>query len=94
MFAHLRQFLLRFLQNLRVAPILAQISAIEGNNEAAMNYFRKAVDAGWIRPWFARIDPIMADLRKDEGYLQILEDLEARLLEMREHPKMLASSQP
>ena len=31
---------------------------------------------------------------KDESYMQILEDLDARLLEMREHPKMLASNEP
>lgn len=34
----------------------------------------------------------MADLRKDARYLQILGDLEDKLLEMREHPKMMASN--
>ena len=78
----------------KIPYILAQISAIEGNNENAMNYFRKAIDAGWIRPWFARIDPIMADLRKDDAYLQILEELEGRLVEMRERSQILASNTP
>ncbi len=70
----------------------AQIAAIEGNSDAAIEYFRKAVDAGWTRAWVGRIDPIMADLRKDARYMQILEELEEKLLEMREHPKMLASN--
>ena len=71
--------------------VLAQIAAVEGNNDAAIEYFRKAVDAGWTKAWFGRIDPIMTDLRKDARYLQILEELEDRLLEMRDHPKTLAS---
>jgi hypothetical protein len=75
-----------------VSYVLAQISAIEGNNDAALEHFRQAVESGWIRPWFGRIDPIMADLRKDARYLQILDDLEVKLLEMRESPKMLAAN--
>ncbi len=74
--------------------VLAQIAAVEGNNDAAIEYLRKAVDAGWSRAWFGRIDPIMADLRTDARYMQILEELEEKLLEMREHPKTLASAKP
>ncbi len=78
----------------RLLYVLAQIAAVEGNNDAAIEYFRKAVNAGWTRAWFGRIDPIMADLRKDARYMQILEELEEKLLEMREHPKMMASTEP
>ena len=74
--------------------VLAQIASVEGNNDAAIEYFRKAVDAGWTKAWFGRIDPIMADLRKDARYMQMLEELEEKLLGMREHPKMLASNEP
>ena len=74
--------------------VRAQIAAVEKNNDIAIDYVRKAVDAGWTKPWFGRIDPIMADLRKDARFLQILEELEERLLEMREHPKMMASNEP
>jgi TolB-like protein/DNA-binding winged helix-turn-helix (wHTH) protein/Tfp pilus assembly protein PilF len=72
--------------------VLAQIAAVEGNNDAAIEYFRKAVDAGWTKAWFGRIDPITADLRKDARYIQILGELEEKLLEMREHPQVLASN--
>ena len=72
--------------------ILAQIAAVEGNNDLAIENFRKAVDAGWTKAWFGQIDPIMTDLRKDGRYMQILEELEDKLLEMREHPKVLASN--
>ena len=72
--------------------VRAQIAAVEKDNDVAIDYVRKAVDAGWIKAWFGRIDPIMSDLRKDARYLQILEELEDRLLEMREHPKTLASN--
>ena len=34
---------------------------------------------------------IMAEFRKDARYVEILEELEEKLLEMREHPKMMAS---
>jgi len=74
--------------------VLAQIAAVEGNNDAAIEYVREAVNTGWTRAWFGRIDPIMADLRKDARYMQILEELEEKLLEMREHPKLLASNEP
>jgi hypothetical protein len=74
--------------------VLAQIAAVEGNNDAAIEYVREAIEAGWVRPWFGRIDPIMTDQRKDARYIQMLEDLEEKLLEMREHPKMLASNEP
>jgi len=36
----------------------------------------------------------MAELRKDARYMQILGELENKLLKMREHPKMLASDEP
>jgi TolB-like protein/DNA-binding winged helix-turn-helix (wHTH) protein/Tfp pilus assembly protein PilF len=71
--------------------VLAQIAAVEGNNGAAIEYVREAVEAGWTRVWFGRIDPIMADLREDTRYLQLLDELEDKLIEMREHPKMMAS---
>ena len=70
--------------------VLAQIAAVEGNNDAAIEYLRKAVDAGWTRAWFGRIDPIMADLRKDARYMQILEELEDKLFKMRERTTVLA----
>jgi hypothetical protein len=74
--------------------VLAQIAAVEGNNDAAIEYFRKAVNAGWSKAWFGRIDPITADLRKDARYIKMLDELENKLLKMREHPKILASAEP
>ena len=74
--------------------VLAQIAAVEGNYDAAIEYVRAAIEAGWTKAWFGRIDPIMAGLRKDARYMQILEELEEKLSEMREHPKMLASNEP
>ena len=71
----------------------AQIAAVEGNSDAAIEYVREAVEAGWTKPWFGRIDPIMAELRKDTRFMKILGDLENKLSEMREHPKMLASNE-
>ena len=67
----------------------AQIAVIEGNNDVAIDFFRKAIDAGWTKAWFARIDPIMADLRKDLRFIEILEELEGKLSEMRERSKLL-----
>ena len=72
--------------------VLAQIAAVEGNNDAAIEYVREAVEAGWVKAWFGRIDPIMADLREDARYMQILEELEEKLLKMRERSVILAKS--
>ena len=76
-----------------VQPGLNRISE-EGDNDVAIDYVRKAIDAGWTRAWFGRIDPIMADLRKDARYMQILEELEKKLLAMRERTQVLASNDP
>ena len=72
--------------------VRAQIAAVEGDHNTAIDSFRKAVDGGWPKAWVARIDPIMAELRKDARFMQILEELEAKLLNMRENPMTLASS--
>ncbi len=77
-----------------VQYVRAQIAVLEGNNDAAIEHFRQAVDTGWTKAWFGRIDPIMADLRKDARYLQILEELEEKLLAMRERTQVLASNYP
>lgn len=77
-----------------VQYVRAQIAVLEGNNDAAIEYFRQAVETGWTKAWFRRIDPIMADLRTDARYKQILEKLEDRLLAMRERTQVLASNNP
>jgi TolB-like protein/DNA-binding winged helix-turn-helix (wHTH) protein/Tfp pilus assembly protein PilF len=73
--------------------VLAQIAAVEGNNDAALEHVRQAVEAGWSKPWFGRIDPIMTNLRKDLRYLQLLDELEDKLLEISAHPKKMASNE-
>ena len=75
-----------------IAYATAQIAAVEGNKEIAVNRFREAVDAGWSKAWFARIDPIMADLREDPRFVDILEDLEERLSKMRQNEIVLAEN--
>jgi hypothetical protein len=72
-----------------IGYVLAQIAAIEGNNDAAIESVREAIEAGWTKAWFGRIDPIMVGLREDARYMQTLEELEEKLLEMREHPEAL-----
>jgi len=71
--------------------IRAQIAAVEGDTDVAIDYVRKAVDVGWSRAWFGRIDPIMAELRKDARFMQILEELEDRLSELRGNIGVLAA---
>jgi len=74
--------------------VLAQIAVIEGNNDAAIEYLHDAVEAGWTKLWYGRIDPIMADLREDARFIEILEELEENLAEMREQPNTFASNEP
>ena len=77
----------------RIPYILAQIAAIKGNNEVAMEHFREAVDAGWIRTWYTRIDPLMSDLRKDARFMQMLDDIDEKLSRMSVDEVVIVASQ-
>ncbi len=71
--------------------MLAQIAAIEGNNEAAIDYFRKAIDLHWSTAWYARIDPITEELRADDRFSDLLKGLESDLSVMQERIQLVVA---
>ena len=66
--------------------------AVRGDTEEAIKFLRKAVDNGWSKHWFAERDPNLVSLYDDPEFKQILADLRARVAEMRERSKVLASN--
>ncbi len=66
-----------------VAYVLGQIAALNGDNDAAIDHLRQAVDDGWRQTWFARLDPIMAEAIKDRRFGKILGEVDASLAETR-----------
>jgi tetratricopeptide (TPR) repeat protein len=70
--------------------LMTQMAAIEGRHDAAIEHFKKAIQLHWTRAWYTRIDPITSDLRKDERFVGLLEELESNLLDMRERVQLAA----
>jgi tetratricopeptide (TPR) repeat protein len=67
-----------------VAYVRSQIAALLGDSDMAVDQLRQAVDAGWRRTWYARMDPIMAEVKKDTRFDEILDEVDASLLVMRD----------
>jgi serine/threonine protein kinase/tetratricopeptide (TPR) repeat protein len=63
--------------------VLAAISAIEGKQEEALAWLKKAIDAGWRDYQVSLLDPWLENLRDDERFKQMMADIRATLDEMR-----------
>jgi TolB-like protein/DNA-binding winged helix-turn-helix (wHTH) protein/tetratricopeptide (TPR) repeat protein len=59
--------------------VQAQIAAIEGDRDAAIRLLQQAVDEGWTRVWFTRVDPIMQNISHDSRFQQTLNAVEQKL---------------
>jgi Tfp pilus assembly protein PilF len=62
---------------------IACINAIQGNRGEAYKWLQKAIDAGWR---FFRIglrDPMLEDLHEDNQFKQMMEEVEAKVYDMR-----------
>jgi non-specific serine/threonine protein kinase len=51
---------------------IAAVLAIRKNNDEAVRWFQKAIDAGWRLYRFAQIDPFFETLRTDERFRQMI----------------------
>ncbi len=62
---------------------LAAIHAALGNKTDAMMWLQKAVDRGWRDYRYARIDPQLENLRNDDRFKRLMEDVKGKVDEMR-----------
>jgi adenylate cyclase len=61
----------------------ASLNALGGIKQQALVSLRKAIDLGWRRSWFAKLDPPMELLRDDPEFKEMMEEVERDLDWMR-----------
>lgn len=62
---------------------LAAIHAIQGNKTEAYTWLQKAIEAGWRTYRLALIDPLFENLRNEQQFKQMMEEVKAKVDEMR-----------
>lgn len=62
---------------------IACVHAVRGETKDAIQWLRKALDEGWTGSALAMKDPLMADLRKNTDFLDILARADRKVGEMR-----------
>lgn len=63
---------------------MARICALQGDKQEAYRWLEDAVAFGWCDYPLARRDPMLSALRREKRFKQLLEEVEARVTEMRE----------
>jgi TolB-like protein/predicted Ser/Thr protein kinase/lipoprotein NlpI len=69
---------------------MAAIYAVQGNNDEALKWLEKAVDAGWSDYNYALRYPLFENIRNDERFKKIMDDAKAKVAEMRRRVEQLA----
>ncbi|MFT4798172.1 MAG: TolB-like protein/Tfp pilus assembly protein PilF [Candidatus Azotimanducaceae bacterium] len=70
--------------------LLAQISAIRGQQRQALIHLQRAVDEGWREHWRPTVDPMMNVLKSDATFQIMMAGLENRLAIIRDQFQMEA----
>jgi adenylate cyclase len=65
----------------------ASLNALGGNRQQALASLRKAIDLGWRRSWYAKIDPPMESLRDTPEFKQMMAEVDADIARQREQLK-------
>jgi len=55
----------------------ASIAAMRGQNAKALESLERAIERGWRRPWWMRVDPALQGLRAEPQFIQLLNRTEA-----------------
>jgi hypothetical protein len=55
----------------------ASIAAIRGQNPQALASLERAIERGWRRPWWMRVDPALQGLRTEPRFIQLMNRTEA-----------------
>lgn len=62
---------------------MAALSALNNNDEEVFYYLQAAIDAGWVRVWFAESEPVLAYLSDNQQFTQMMGGVKARLSNMK-----------
>ena len=62
---------------------IGAIYAVQGNKEEALRWLQKAVDAGWRDYRYILRYPLLENIRDDERFKRIIDDIKAKIAEMR-----------
>jgi TolB-like protein/tRNA A-37 threonylcarbamoyl transferase component Bud32/Flp pilus assembly protein TadD len=68
---------------------MAAIYAVQGNKDEALKWLQKAVDAGWRYYNFASRYPLLENIRDDERFKRIIDEIKAKVAEMRRRVEQL-----
>jgi TolB-like protein len=63
--------------------VMTSINAIQGKSNEADMWMERAIDGGWVRYRFTLLDPMLANLRDDPRFKEIIGKLKARVNGMR-----------
>jgi protein kinase/serine/threonine-protein kinase len=70
-------------EGIGIRTSMAAIYAVQGNKDEALTWLEKAVDAGWRDYNYASRYPLFENIRDDERFKRIMDDLKAKVAEMR-----------
>jgi len=62
---------------------MALINALQNRKSQTYQYLQVAIDAGWIKVWQADLEPILAQMNKEQQFGQMMGGIRARLATMR-----------
>ena len=62
----------------------AQVLALEGNADAALDALQSAVEAGWSRLYWMRVDPALSSIAAAPRFSLLVDELQQRLAQQRE----------
>ncbi|MGA2587685.1 MAG: protein kinase [Candidatus Aminicenantales bacterium] len=68
---------------------MAAICAVQGNKDEALRWLEKAVDAGWRNYNYASRYPLFENIREDERFKKIIDDMKVKVAEMRRRVEQL-----
>ncbi len=72
----------------------ASIYAVRGNDRDALESLQRAMQAGWIRPWFLERDPIFSAYHEEPKYQSILSRMRTHLVAERRELARLQEAAP
>jgi tetratricopeptide (TPR) repeat protein len=72
-----------------IRVLMAEIYAVQGNKEEALRWLEKAFDAGWLYYNYASRYPLLENIRDDERFKRIIDDIKAKVAEMRRRVEQL-----
>ncbi len=73
---------------------MAAIYAVQGNKEEALRWLEKAVDAGWRDYSYILRYPLLENIRDDARFKRIIDDLKAKVAEMRRRVEKMEAKIP